>query len=257
MAAAVPAPASPPSPAPAPSLLRRLAAAPWVASTYFAEGLPFSIVRQLSSEFFTSLGASPEAIGATSLYGLAWNLKLLWSPLVDRHGTMRRWLLVVEALLGLVVMGVAWPGGAAGSRGVARLLVVVAFLAATHDIAIDGFYLEALDKGSQAMFAGLRVAAYKCGAGRRQAAPGAGGRAPARGLGPPGRLARHLRRGAGAALVVLAGAHALDPAASARRARARRGAGAALRRRVHQLPPAAPGERPRWPSSCSTRRATR
>jgi PAT family beta-lactamase induction signal transducer AmpG len=132
-----------------------------VVTTYFAEGLPFSIVRQLSSELFTSLGASPERIGATSLYGLAWNLKLLWSPLVDRHGTIRRWLVVVEALVGLVVMGVAWRAGEQDLGGVARVLVVVAFLAATHDVAIDGFYLEALDKEGQATFTGLRILAYR------------------------------------------------------------------------------------------------
>jgi PAT family beta-lactamase induction signal transducer AmpG len=179
-----------------------------VVSTYFAEGLPFSVVRQLSSEFFTSLGASPEKIGATSLYGLAWNLKLLWSPLVDRHGTIRRWLVGVQAALGLAVLGVAWFAGQSDLGGVAQVLVVAAFLAATHDVAIDGFYLEALDKRTQTEFVGLRILAYR-------AALFAGG-----GLlllaGALQRLGwersaawRAMFAGGGAILVLLAGVHAV------------------------------------------------
>lgn len=143
------------------SAWERARSAPWVFSTYFAEGLPFAIVRQLSSEFLTSMGVSPKEIGATSLYGLAWNAKLLWSPLVDRHGTIRRWLLVTEGLLALLVLVLAWPAGRGETGVVWRVLVAVAFLAATHDVAIDGHYLEALDKDSQARFSGLRVAAYR------------------------------------------------------------------------------------------------
>lgn len=156
-----PAPTASSEPAAPASSWERVRAAPWVLTTYFAEGLPFAIVRQLSSEFLTSMGVSPKEIGATSLYGLAWNLKLLWSPLVDRHGTIRRWLLVSELLLGAVVLALAWPAGRGDTGAVWRIMVPIAFLAATHDIAIDGFYLEALDKDAQARFSGLRVAAYR------------------------------------------------------------------------------------------------
>lgn len=152
---------SPPAPASGTSAWRLVRAAPWVVSTYFAEGLPFSVVRSLASEFFTSMGTAPANIGATSLYGLAWNLKLLWSPLLDRYGSLRRWLLTMQALLGVVVMLVAWPAGQGDLRAVASLLVVAAFLAATHDVAIDGFYLEALDARGQAGLAGLRTSAYR------------------------------------------------------------------------------------------------
>ncbi len=38
---------------------------------------------------------------------------------------------------------------------------IAAFLSASQDIAIDGFYLEALDDKQQAAYAGLRIAAYR------------------------------------------------------------------------------------------------
>ena len=39
--------------------------------------------------------------------------------------------------------------------------MLIAFVAATHDIAIDGYYLEALDRKGQARFVGYRVMAYR------------------------------------------------------------------------------------------------
>ncbi len=197
---------SPPIPAPARGA--RLAATPWVISTYFAEGLPYSIVRLLSAEFFTSMGTRIEAIGLTSLYGLAWNFKLLWSPLLDRYGTLRRWLVGLQALLGLVVMAVAWRAGEGDVVGVGRVLVVAAVLAATNDIAVDGFYLEALDKGSQTAFAGLRSSAYRVAMLAGKGLLVLAGALQLRGFGRTAAW-RITFLGAGAALLLLAGVHAL------------------------------------------------
>ena len=41
------------------------------------------------------------------------------------------------------------------------MFVVIAFASATHDIAVDGYYLEALDLKEQALFVGIRSAAYR------------------------------------------------------------------------------------------------
>jgi len=140
---------------------RGLAASGWVSSTYFAEGLPYSVVHQIASQFFTAMNASLESIGLVSLYGLAWNLKFTWSPLVDMFGTARRWLIVLELLLAAAIGWIAWPAHHGDLGAVAKVLVIVAVLAATHDIAIDGFYLQALKQRDQAAHAGLRVAAYR------------------------------------------------------------------------------------------------
>lgn len=133
----------------------------WTTSTYFAEGLPFSIVHQISSQFFTAAGASLQAIGMTSLFGLAWNLKFLWSPLVDVFGNKKRWLVLIEVVLALAVAFLAWPAQHFDLDLAARIFVVIAFIAATHDIAVDGYYIQSLDDKDQAAFSGLRVAAYR------------------------------------------------------------------------------------------------
>ena len=41
------------------------------------------------------------------------------------------------------------------------VFALIAFVSATHDIAIDGFYLDALDKDQQAFFVGFRSTTYK------------------------------------------------------------------------------------------------
>lgn len=134
---------------------------PWVASTYFAEGLPYSIVHQVSMELFTSMGASAQVVGLTALYGLPWNLKFLWGPLMDRYGTLRRWAIGIEAALGIAIALIAWPAQRLDLSAAARVLLVVAVLAAAQDVAVDGFYMRALGKTDQAELSGLRAGAFR------------------------------------------------------------------------------------------------
>ena len=141
---------------------RRLLSRWWIPSTYFAEGFPYSLVRQLSTVYYKDSGASLEAIGLTSLYGLPWTLKFLWAPLVDAYATKRRWLLSAEgvlvALVGLMAVAASLP---AALPAVAVAFLLVALASATHDIAIDGYYLEALDRTEQARWVGFQAGAYR------------------------------------------------------------------------------------------------
>jgi len=134
---------------------------PWTLTTYFAEGLPYSIVHQVSAELFASFNASLAAISYTSFFGLAWNFKFVWSPLVERYGSLRRWIVGTEILIGLAMLAIAPSAGQGNLRAVALALVAVAILGATQDIAVDGYYLVALEKPAQASLSGTRVGAYR------------------------------------------------------------------------------------------------
>lgn len=134
----------------------------WALTTYFAEGLPYSLIRMVSSVFFRDMKVSLEAIGLTSLFGIPWVIKFLWGPPVDQFGTKRKWMLLVQSLLILLFLAVGLMTPLpSGLKLVAALLFIGAFLSATHDIAIDGYYMEALDKDGQAKFVGYRVMAYR------------------------------------------------------------------------------------------------
>jgi PAT family beta-lactamase induction signal transducer AmpG len=134
----------------------------WTFTTYFAEGFPFTLIRTVSSVFFRDMKVSLEAIGLTSLFGLPWVLKFLWGPQIDQFGTKRLWMLATQAILVMFILAVAFLSPLAWAlKTIAVILFIGAFVAATHDMAIDGYYLEALDEKQQARFVGYRVMAYR------------------------------------------------------------------------------------------------
>jgi PAT family beta-lactamase induction signal transducer AmpG len=142
----------------------------WTASLYYAQGLPFSIVRQMSVVFFKDQGVSLQSLGHVALYGLPWTLKFLWAPIVDTFLTRKRWVILMEmlliasfALLATVAQlaGHINPFGFSTVQIAAYVFLLIAVYSATHDIAIDAFYLEALDKSEQAKFSGWIVASYR------------------------------------------------------------------------------------------------
>jgi len=138
----------------------------WTASTYFSEGLPWSLLHQVAAEFFTALGLPAREVGYTSALHLLSTLKFLWSPLVDLIGTLRGWMIGTQALMGAAIGGVALladPTRLVGGETAAiwALLVVIGALSATHDIACDGYYMDALDPARQARYSGARVAAFR------------------------------------------------------------------------------------------------
>ena len=135
----------------------------WVSSTYFAEGFPYAVVNNVADILFKELGASLQVVGLTSLFHLPWNFKFLWGPLLDNYETKRRWLLGIEVVIVavLVLLGLLAAGSEIALMPLAIGFVVLALLSATHDIAIDGFYMEALDGDDQSKFVGYRAAAYR------------------------------------------------------------------------------------------------
>ncbi|MCR9159344.1 MAG: MFS transporter [Nannocystaceae bacterium] len=160
MSADAPIPAPPPAAGPEDQGWGRDAG--WVSSTYFGEGLPYALVNNVADAMFTLMGASLGAIGLTSLFHLPWNLKFLWGPLVDAYETKRTWLWVFEIILGALTVLLAFASSGQGALGIASVIFfLIAVAAATHDIAVDGYYLEALDEAGQSRYVGLRVAGHR------------------------------------------------------------------------------------------------
>ncbi len=80
---------------------------------------------------------------------------------MDVLGTKKSWLVRLELALAVVVAFLAWPSFNFNLALAAKIFLVVAFIAATHDIAVDGYYIQALNDTDQAAFSGVRVAAYR------------------------------------------------------------------------------------------------
>lgn len=133
----------------------------WTSTTYFGEGLPWSFLHQMCAEFLTATGASIVQVSSTSAFHGAVTLKFLWSPFVDLFGRKRTWLWVMQLVLGLGMFAVAAIAPHGTLRAFWIVAGVLAILSAVHDVACDGFYLQALDREDQATFAGTRTAAFK------------------------------------------------------------------------------------------------
>jgi MFS transporter, PAT family, beta-lactamase induction signal transducer AmpG len=145
---------------------------PWmyVPTLYFAEGLPYILINTVSTIMYKKMGMSNEFIGLTSFLYLPWVIKMFWSPLVDVSATKRLWISATQALMAVVFAALAlslhtplfvpFTLAAFGA---------VAFISATHDIAVDGYYMLALDTRQQAFFLGVRSLFYRlaviCGSG--------------------------------------------------------------------------------------------
>jgi PAT family beta-lactamase induction signal transducer AmpG len=133
----------------------------WTTTTYLGEGLPWSVLHQMATEYFTARKVSRAQVGYTSALHLSVTLKFLWSPIVDLFSTKRRWLIAMQLILGAVLIGIAVVAEAGSITTLWPLLAVFSVLHATHDVACDGFYLLALDPPRQALYSGVRVAAFR------------------------------------------------------------------------------------------------
>lgn len=135
----------------------------WIPSLYFAQGIPYVAVNTMSVVMFKRLGISNTDIALyTSLLNLPWVLKPLWSPFVDIFKTKRLWIVAMQFLLALGLMG------AGASLQTAAFFFMslsifwgMAFLSATHDIAADGFYMLSLNKHDQTWWNGIRSTFYR------------------------------------------------------------------------------------------------
>lgn len=133
----------------------------WVGILYFAEGFPLGIFYEILPVYFRQSGVDLGDIGFLSLLGLAWSIKFLWAPAVDRFRHHRTWMLVVDFAMAAVLATVAVSNGFGG--WVWWAIGLFTLLSATNDIAIDGYTIEFLDKKEYGLANGVRIGLYRVG----------------------------------------------------------------------------------------------
>lgn len=147
----------------------------WVPTLYFAQGIPYFIVNNISVLMFAKMGVPNGDMALfTSLLYLPWTIKPFWSPFVDIIKTKRWWVVSMQILMSiafiLLTLTIPRPDEATMAAGTTPismftltliLFIITAFASATHDIAADGFYMLALKSGEQAEFVGIRSTFYR------------------------------------------------------------------------------------------------
>ncbi|MDJ0926174.1 MAG: MFS transporter [Gammaproteobacteria bacterium] len=145
----------------------------------FSAGLPFLLVAGTLTAWLAIAEVSMAEIGMFAWVGIAYSLKFLWAPLVDRMplpgltttlGRRRGWMLLAQ--LGVIagLLGFAASDPATNLAGVAAFALLAAFASATQDIAIDAYRIEAVELRLQGAMAatyqaGYRIAVLAAGAG--------------------------------------------------------------------------------------------
>ncbi len=133
----------------------------WIVTSYLGEGLPWSVMHQMVTEYLTSIHASLEQIGSTSLLHIGTTLKPVWSPIVDVYGSKRAWMIAMQGALGVAMATLAAFAGGDSLRIVWVILAGMSVLSAAHDIACDGAYMLGLDARERAFHSGTRQAAFR------------------------------------------------------------------------------------------------
>ncbi len=134
----------------------------------FASGLPLSLSGFTLRLWLSDSGADLSVIGLTASIGLAYSLKFLWSPILDRsppsawlrrRGRRRGWLLLAQPVLAAAILALALTHPGTHPLATIGAAACVAFLSATQDIAIDAWRIETFAATEQ----GLALAVYVWG----------------------------------------------------------------------------------------------
>ncbi|RUR36540.1 AmpG family muropeptide MFS transporter [Vreelandella populi] len=138
----------------------------------FSAGLPFLLVFSTLSAWLRSDGVEVAAIGFFSWIGILYSIKFFWAPVVDRlalpvltraFGQRRGWMLLAQAMIAAGLVGLAGADPLGNLGLVAGFALLVAFGAATQDIAIDAYRIESADDDVQAAMASTYIIGYRGG----------------------------------------------------------------------------------------------
>ena len=134
----------------------------------FSSGLPFFLSGNTLGYWLRDAGTTLAAIGFLSWVGLAYSLKFLWAPVIDRVdapvfgrlGRRRGWMILSQISVALGLTALAVMGLSAGLVAVGVFALVVAFSSSTQDIVVDAWRIEAASDSDEL---GLLSSAYQLG----------------------------------------------------------------------------------------------
>lgn len=136
----------------------------------FSAGLPYLLVMGTFSWLLKDAGISRTDIGFASWIGLAYSIKVVWSPLVDNlkipllhrwFGKRRSWLFVAQVGIAFCLLAIAVTDAGTHTARIIGFALATAFLAATQDIVVDAFRVESVDEKKQGAASAMYIMGYR------------------------------------------------------------------------------------------------
>ena len=145
----------------------------------FSSGLPFLLIFSTQSAWLREAGVSRSAIGLMSYAALAFTFKFAWAPFIDEYdpplvgrwlGRRRGWMLIAQLGVAAGLSGLAFGAPAESLGWSFAFAFLTAFAAASQDVTIDGWRIDAAPIERQGMMSavyqlGYRLAMLCAGAG--------------------------------------------------------------------------------------------
>ena len=149
--------------APATALPRR--AWLWVTAAYLFQSIPAAVRDEALPVALKNTGyADKDITQAVAYLGLIFGFKILLAPLVAAFRP-RGFILIAELAISVLLGGLALQVAAEhpSSPAIIVCLILLSFVAAAHDFALDGYFVSALDDRTRATHSGLLNFASKLG----------------------------------------------------------------------------------------------
>jgi PAT family beta-lactamase induction signal transducer AmpG len=134
-----------------------------IALVYVIEGYPMGVFQDVLNTWFARIGLSNTEIGYLSGLSLAWTLKVLWSPLIDRFGLRRQWIACANVAMGLALLALAPAEGHSPMLAIWLAVSAYTLASATQDIAIDAYTIGMVDPGQEGPANAMRNTGYRGG----------------------------------------------------------------------------------------------
>lgn len=140
----------------------------------FSAGLPLLLIFSSLSLWLGEAGIEKSAVTYFSWAALGYSFKFVWAPLVDclpipfltkTLGLRRSWLLVAQVgiICAIVLMAMSNPALENDLMWMAFGAVLLGFSAATQDISIDAYRIEAVSADLQGLMSSAYIAGYRLG----------------------------------------------------------------------------------------------
>lgn len=141
----------------------------------FSAGLPLLLIFSSLSIWLREAGIERAAVTYFSWAALGYSFKFVWAPVIDKLplpglagllGQRRSWLLVAQLAIITAIVLMASINPATGDSpltAMAAAAILLGFSAATQDIVIDAYRIEAAGSELQALLSASYIAGYRIG----------------------------------------------------------------------------------------------